>query len=81
MVIASASRAVQRTGDNQKVFRYDFAEEIHWVRVAKDKVGSSSSTEKQFHVKETVMRPDELSPELLEKYEKIVPTNNIASEN
>jgi SpoVK/Ycf46/Vps4 family AAA+-type ATPase len=81
VVIASASRAVQRTGDNQKVFRYDFAEEIHWVRVAKEKVGSSSSTEKQLQIKETVMRPDELSPELLEKYEKIVPTNNIASEN
>ncbi|MDJ0575882.1 MAG: ATP-binding protein [Xenococcaceae cyanobacterium MO_234.B1] len=34
VVIAAASRAVQRTGNSQKVLRSDLAEEIHWVRVA-----------------------------------------------
>ncbi len=75
VVIAAASRAVQRTGDSQKVLRSDLAEEIHWVRVAKQKIGSSPSTDKHLQVKETPMQPDELSPELRESYEKVASTH------
>ncbi len=79
VVIAAASRAVQREGDNKRVLGSDFAEEIHWVRVAKQKIGSSPSPD-NFQVKETVMQPNELPPELRNRYEQIASTLHHATE-
>lgn len=70
VVIAAASRAVQRSNDQQKVHREDFTEEIKWVRVAKEKIGSSHSQSVQ--VKETMMKPEELSPEIHDRYDQVV---------
>jgi SpoVK/Ycf46/Vps4 family AAA+-type ATPase len=74
VVIAAASRAVPRTGDSQKILRSDLAKEIDFVRVAKQKIGSSPSTDKHIRVKETLMQPDELPPDLREDYEKVAST-------
>jgi SpoVK/Ycf46/Vps4 family AAA+-type ATPase len=77
IVIASASRAVERTGDNRQVSREDILEEINHVRISKKKIGSRSDSDRKIIMKETEMKPDELPADVQERYETVVFKNNI----
>ncbi|MDE5071580.1 MAG: hypothetical protein O4806_06795, partial [Trichodesmium sp. St5_bin8] len=70
VVISAASRAVIREAKAQKVSLFDLAEEIKFVREAKTKIGSPhhQTNPQKAKVKETIINPDDLSPELRDRY-------------
>lgn len=83
VVIAAASRAVMREGEAQKVSPLDLAEEIKFVREAKTKIGSPhyQTNRQKAKVKETIIEPDNLSPELRDRYDEAVSEIDKSAEN
>lgn len=77
IVIASASRAVERSGDERQVSREDILEEINHVRISKKKIGSRSDSDRKVFVKETDMKLDELPPDVQKRYETVVSQGDI----
>lgn len=72
VVKLAASKAVARSIDECKVSQNDILEAILQVRVSKEQVGSSLNGNKNVFVKETTLTPDELSPEVRERYEDAI---------
>ncbi|HAJ62704.1 MAG TPA: hypothetical protein DCP31_28620 [Cyanobacteria bacterium UBA8543] len=70
VVKLAASQAVVRFGEQCQVFRDDFLAAITQVRRGKEKVGTASGKKAAPVVKETVLSPNELSPELRDRYEE-----------
>jgi SpoVK/Ycf46/Vps4 family AAA+-type ATPase len=70
VVKLAASQAVARSGEQCQVFRNDFLGAIAQVRRGKEKVGNVSVQKTLPVIKETILSPDELSPELRDRYEK-----------
>jgi len=82
VVKLAASQAVVRCGEQCQVFRDDFLAAIAQVRRGKEKVGNVSVRKTPPVIKETVLSPDELSPELRDRYEESLsqpPENNSQS--
>jgi SpoVK/Ycf46/Vps4 family AAA+-type ATPase len=73
VVIAAASRAVQRAPSEQVVQRADLAEEIAFARASKQNVGEMPGTENAgSSVIETPINPADLPPDAKQRYEEIV---------
>jgi SpoVK/Ycf46/Vps4 family AAA+-type ATPase len=74
VVISAASRAVMREAKAQKVSLFDLAEEIKFVREAKTKIGSPhyKNNPQKTKVKETIINPGDLSPELRDRYDEAI---------
>jgi SpoVK/Ycf46/Vps4 family AAA+-type ATPase len=72
VVVASASQAVQRSGDFRCISRADVREEIYHVRIAREKIGSSIIKEGKSSLTEKVIHPGELPPDARERYEKTI---------
>jgi SpoVK/Ycf46/Vps4 family AAA+-type ATPase len=77
VVKLAASQAVSRAGEDCKVSQSDIQEAISQVRAGKEKVGGSSEGRsaiptKPISVKETILTPDELSPEIRQRYDNAV---------
>ncbi|BDA67184.1 hypothetical protein CAL7716_013500 [Calothrix sp. PCC 7716] len=72
VVKLAASKAVARTENECKVSRQDMLEAISQVRSGKEQVGSTRSQNQTVSVKETTLTPDELSPEIRERYDAAV---------
>lgn len=70
VVKLAASQAVVRAGEKCQVFRDDFLASIAQVRRGKEKVGNVSVQKSPPVIKETVLSPNELSPELRDRYEE-----------
>lgn len=70
VVKLAASQAVARSGGRCQVFQDDFLAAIAQVRRGKEKVGNVSVQKAPPVIKETVLSPDELSPELRDRYEE-----------
>ena len=80
VVKLAASQAVARFGEQCQVFQDDFLAAIAQVRRGKEKVGNASVQKTPPVIKETVLSPNELSPELRDRYEESLsrlPANNI----
>ncbi|OYQ67497.1 hypothetical protein B9G53_01150 [Pseudanabaena sp. SR411] len=72
VVKLAASQAVVRSGDQWQVFQSDFQAAINQVRRGKEKVGVVSAQNAPPMIRETILSPDELSPELRDRYEASV---------
>lgn len=79
VVKLSASKAVSRSADKRFVSQKDILDAISQVRNSKEKVGSVVSNNKQTSIKETILTPDELSPEIREKYKNTIAENTVSS--
>jgi len=69
VIIASASCAVERIGEQRKVLQTDILAEIDHVRVSKNKIGSPQSNRK---VSVTEVPIEKLPPDARERYDQIV---------
>lgn len=70
VVIASASCAVERIGEERKVLQTDILTEINHVRTSKSKIGSRSQSNRKVSV--TEMPIEELPSDARERYDQIV---------
>jgi SpoVK/Ycf46/Vps4 family AAA+-type ATPase len=69
VVIASASCAVERIGEERKVLQTDILAEINHVRTSKSKIGARSQSNRKVSV--TEMPIEELPPDARERYDRI----------
>ena len=70
VVIASASSAVERIGEERKVLQTDILAEINHLRVSKDKIGSRPQSNRKVSVTETPI--EELPPDAHQRYNQII---------
>lgn len=72
VVIAAASRAVERIEIDRKILLADFLEEIEYVRVSKQRISALEDSKKTISVKEEVVSPEDLPSDARERYRKVV---------
>lgn len=70
VVISSASCAVARMGDNQKILQTDILAEINHVRISKNKIGSRSQRNRKTSVTEVPI--EELPTDAHQRYDQII---------
>lgn len=72
VVKLAASQAVVRIDAQHRVFQTDILDAISQVRSGKERVGSSVNGKKPLSVTETIIEPDDLSPDARKRYDLTV---------